>query len=176
MEQNKKPMDWLNRKLQDPDFRREFETEWASLRFTEEFESALERENQTKSGVARKLGKSRSFVTQCLRRGRNLTIKTMAELANSLGYELKISMKKRSANISTFDVTLESITLWKFRSDEVASQIDEGLDWSEYAVYVIGAHGDPEHERLEESQDPGLESIASNLQWVEPNTHDNLVH
>ena len=176
MELSKKPKDWLNRKLEDPEFRKEFETEWASLRFIEDFESALEREEQTKSGVARKLGKSRSFITQCLHRGRNLTIKTMVELAGSLGYELKISMEKRSPQSASFDVTLESFTVWHFESEKRASRFDPGLTWPSVVAYPLGAHEEPSRLPQEDQTDDPVEGVSPVLMWEESSAPNDLVH
>ena len=85
--------DWVDRQLEDPEFRRGFEQELVSQRFGDALQSALERQGITRSDLAKRLGKTRSAVTQVLRHGRNLTIKKMVELASAIGYEIEIELR-----------------------------------------------------------------------------------
>lgn len=90
---------WLDAKLRDPEYRAEFATEWPVMEFVEQVEEAIERTGTTKAALAERLGRSRAFVTQVLRRGRNLTVKTMAQLATALGYDVHISLVPASAGV-----------------------------------------------------------------------------
>lgn len=89
---------WLDERLDDPKFRELFEQEELSLRFIDQIEAALDDQNLKRSELAAKLGKSRSWVTQALRRGRNLTIKTMVELAQGLDLDLDIVACRRDSS------------------------------------------------------------------------------
>lgn len=84
---------WLAERMEDPDFRVSFAQEWVSLRFCEQIDDALNAKKMRRSELATKLGKSRAWVTQALRKGRNLTIKTMVELAHGLGLEIDIVVR-----------------------------------------------------------------------------------
>lgn len=55
---------------------------------------ALKEARVTRSELARRLGKSPGHVTQVLADGRNMTLRTLAELADALGYSVSVEMKK----------------------------------------------------------------------------------
>lgn len=63
------------------------------LSFVEQYKILLERENKTVADVANIIGTSRQNLNQKLNRN-NLTEKDMEQLANALGYNLEIIMKK----------------------------------------------------------------------------------
>ncbi len=54
----------------------------------EEITAAMDRAGATKADLAKALGKSRSFVTQILSSGRNLTLRTWAGVATALGHRV----------------------------------------------------------------------------------------
>jgi transcriptional regulator with XRE-family HTH domain len=64
------------------------------LEVTEALASALSREDVTKAQLAERLGKSKAFVSQILAGGRNLTLRTVADVANALGYRIKVAACK----------------------------------------------------------------------------------
>ena len=82
---------WVSRKLADPAFRVGVQQELASEQFCDALEAVLEQNELTRAELARRLGRSRAYITKALRRGRNLTIKTMVELLAACGYEIEIS-------------------------------------------------------------------------------------
>lgn len=47
----------------------------------------------SKADLARKLGKSKAFVTQCLSGGQNLTLRTLADLFGAIGYKIQFDAK-----------------------------------------------------------------------------------
>lgn len=87
---------WFQDALEDPEIRLAFDRERASMEFTEQLEHAMAAGGLSRADVARQLGRSRAFVSQALRRGQNLTIKTMAELSAACGFELHILLRRRS--------------------------------------------------------------------------------
>lgn len=90
--------DWLTLKLADPKFRLGFDQERASREFQDQLQSVLDSQRITRKVLAERLGKSAPFVSQCLRRGKNLTIATMTELAAACGFELHLLLKQQTAN------------------------------------------------------------------------------
>jgi transcriptional regulator with XRE-family HTH domain len=89
---------WLESQLADPEFRVEFDKERAASEFVDQLDSALRLKGITRSAFASRIGRSRAYVTQTLRRQANLTIKTMVELAAACGYELHLTLLPASAN------------------------------------------------------------------------------
>ncbi len=65
-----------------------FHEEMLILRATELVAMAMEQEHVSKAELARRLNKSKAFVTQCLNGGRNLTLRTLADLLAALGKEV----------------------------------------------------------------------------------------
>lgn len=67
---------------------RVYEQERFILQVQELIAAAIEKKQITRTTVAKALGKNRSFVTQALSGGRNLTLKSAADLAHACGYRL----------------------------------------------------------------------------------------
>ena len=66
------------------------------LDVTERLSEALSQEGITKAELAKRLGKTKGFVSQILSGGRNLTLRTIADVADSLGYRISIQLGKES--------------------------------------------------------------------------------
>lgn len=62
------------------------------LEVTEALCGAMKLRRVTRSELARRLGKSPAFVTQILAGGRNLTLKSLADVADALGARVRISL------------------------------------------------------------------------------------
>ena len=62
------------------------------LEVTEALAEAMSRDDVTKTELAQRLGKSKGFVSQILSGGRNLTLRTVADVADALGYRVKVRM------------------------------------------------------------------------------------
>lgn len=92
LRQIEKPTDWVTEQLRDPEVRAEFGAELPGVQFATKLERALEIRGMTRSSLAKRVGRSPAFVTQTLRRGRNLTIRTMATLADACGFRLDLDL------------------------------------------------------------------------------------
>jgi transcriptional regulator with XRE-family HTH domain len=79
--------------MQDPEFRKEFAIETFVAECTEVISRIMHQKQISKADLARRLGKSRAWVTQLLSGGRNVTVRTLAEVAYELNSELVISPK-----------------------------------------------------------------------------------
>lgn len=73
--------------------RRLLEQESLILEATELLSDLMASEGITKSELARRLGRSRAYVTQALRGQRNLTLRTLADLAGAVGYRVRLAAK-----------------------------------------------------------------------------------
>lgn len=61
---------------------------------TEALSELLEREGVTKAELARRLGKTKAAVGEALSGEANLTLRTIADLADALGYQVKVEAVK----------------------------------------------------------------------------------
>ena len=91
---------WLAEKIEDPETRVAFSQEWASFRFCEQVEDALETLGLTRADLAKRLNVSRAAITQALSEGesRNFTLETMARYAVALDFDLDIVLRPSNAS------------------------------------------------------------------------------
>ncbi len=83
--------DWLEA---DPEHHKLFEQERLIVDVAEEIYAVMERgEGMSRAGLAQRLGKSKAFVTQILSGSRNLTLRTIADIAGALGQRVEIRLK-----------------------------------------------------------------------------------
>jgi len=69
---------------------------------TEDILIALEDLNITKKELARKLGKSKSYVTQVLSGARNMTLGSMSDICFALGIEPKVTINVQPAKVAEY--------------------------------------------------------------------------
>ena len=81
----------LDEYLKDDEFRRLFAQEDLILEVTEKLCELLEKEKISRKELADRLGKSKGFVSQLLNGGRNLTLRTVADILHVLGYKLSLT-------------------------------------------------------------------------------------
>lgn len=84
---------------------------------------ALDREGMMKTSLAQNLGRTKGFVSQLLAGGRNLTLRTIADMADALGYRVKVVLEKEHRNDEIVEVlpsrTSETQQLeWALRAAE----------------------------------------------------------
>jgi transcriptional regulator with XRE-family HTH domain len=84
----------LDEYLKDKEFRRLFAQEDLILEVTETICELLEKEKVSRKELADRLGKSKGFVSQLLNGGRNLTLRTVADILNVLGYRASLTPSK----------------------------------------------------------------------------------
>jgi len=68
----------------------EFEAERLILRTTELILSMMNDEGVTRKELAQRIGKSKGHVSQLLNGERNMTLRTLAEMAHALGYAIGV--------------------------------------------------------------------------------------
>jgi transcriptional regulator with XRE-family HTH domain len=76
--------------MEDPEFRRLLSIETLVAEASEVIAKLMADQNVNKAELARRLNKSRSWVTQLLSGTANLTVRTLAEVAHALDAELKL--------------------------------------------------------------------------------------
>ncbi len=75
--------------MEDPKFREAFAIESAVAGAAELIAKSMDERGLSKSDLAKRLGKSRSWVTQLLSGESNVTIRTLAQVLHFLGQELQ---------------------------------------------------------------------------------------
>ena len=73
--------------------RRLLKQEELILEMTEALSAAIKEAGITRSEVAKRLGKTKGFVSQVLAGGRNLTLRTIADVADAIGISLTIRVE-----------------------------------------------------------------------------------
>ncbi len=76
--------------MESPEFRKLYAMEGLVIEAGEFIARRMQEQNVTKAELARRLGKSRAYVTQMLSGTTNLTLRTLAEVAYALGAEVKL--------------------------------------------------------------------------------------
>jgi transcriptional regulator with XRE-family HTH domain len=94
----------LDEYLEDEEFRRLFAQEDLILEVTETLCELLAKEKISRKELADRLGKSKGFVSQLLNGGRNLTLRTVADILHVLGYRASLTpfkegSKKQGSNV-----------------------------------------------------------------------------
>jgi len=80
--------------MHDPEFRRLLAQEELILEVTETICELLENEKVSRKELAERLGKSKGFISQLLGGGRNLTLRTVADILHVLGYRVTLTPYK----------------------------------------------------------------------------------
>ena len=83
--------------MNDPKFRKLLAQEELILEVTEIICDLLENEKISRKELADRLGKSKGFVSQLLNGGRNLTLRTVADILHVLGYRVALTPYKEGA-------------------------------------------------------------------------------
>ena len=83
------------------------------LDVTEAVSAAMQEEGITKAQLAKRMGRSKGFITQLLSGGRNLTLRTLAGLADALEARVTITVSKdrdsRPASSESPDLRVNNI-------------------------------------------------------------------
>lgn len=79
-----------------PEYDKLMEEERLILDGTELIFELLEKKGLTKSDLARLLGKTRGYVSQVLSGSRNMTLRTLAEMACALDYRIKLGARPKA--------------------------------------------------------------------------------
>lgn len=78
--------------MQDPQHRRVYEQESLAFEAAELISTLMDREGIKKAELAKRIGRSKAYVTQLLSGARNMTLHTFADLAFALGHQVRLSV------------------------------------------------------------------------------------
>ncbi|MDD2901764.1 MAG: helix-turn-helix transcriptional regulator [Syntrophales bacterium] len=87
-------MSLLEKYMEDPEVARLVVQGELIMEVTETLCELLEKEGVSRKELADRLGKSKGFVSQLLNGGRNLTLRTVADILHVLGYKVTLTPHK----------------------------------------------------------------------------------
>ncbi|MBM4273455.1 MAG: helix-turn-helix transcriptional regulator [Deltaproteobacteria bacterium] len=93
--------------LEDPEFAKLVAQGDLIMEVTETLCEILEEEKVSRKELADRLGKTKGFISQLLNGGRNLTLRTVADILHVLGYKVSLTpykevSKKQESNVIEF--------------------------------------------------------------------------
>lgn len=88
----------LEKYMEDPEVARLVAQGDLIMEVTETLCELLEKEKISRKELAERLGKSKGFVSQLLNGGRNLTLRTVADILYVLGYNVTITPHKKEVD------------------------------------------------------------------------------
>ena len=97
----------MDQYLEDPEFAKLMAQGDLIMEVTETLCGLLEKEKVSRKELAERLGKTKGFVSQLLNGGRNLTLRTVADILHVLGYKValkpdKLVTHRRDSNVIEF--------------------------------------------------------------------------
>jgi transcriptional regulator with XRE-family HTH domain len=94
----------LEKYLEDPEFAKLMAQGELIMEVTETICDLLEKEKISRKELAERLGKSKGFVSQLLNGGRNLTLRTVADILHVLGYKISLSPYKKGEQVQECNI------------------------------------------------------------------------
>jgi len=94
----------MDKYLEDPEFAKLMARGDLIMEVTETLCELLENEKITRKELANRLGKSKGFVSQLLGGGRNLTLRTVADILYVLGYKVTLTPYKEGEQRQEGDI------------------------------------------------------------------------
>lgn len=101
--------------LQDKQFARLMAQENLIMEVSESICKILEMEKIKRKDLAKRLGKTKGFISQVLNGGRNITLRTVADIAHSIDYDINFNMHKKRENIKRMSLCTD----WGNDQDEL---------------------------------------------------------
>lgn len=133
--------------MEDPEFRKLLAMEALAAEASEAISRLMAEQNVSKADLARKLNKSRAWVTQLLSGKANLTVRTLAEVVHALDSEVKLNAQapgwrlrakapvvKSQSVIYRMEQPITAETLFRLHTHELLPVGDEDLSQPKYAA------------------------------------------
>ncbi len=94
----------MDKYLEDPEFAKLMAQGDLIMEVTETICELLEKEKVSRKELAERLGKTKGFVSQLLNGGRNLTLRTVADILHVLDYKVSLTPQKirQESNVIQF--------------------------------------------------------------------------
>ena len=105
-----------------PENRRLLKQEELILEVTEMLSTALEESGVSQAELARRLGKSKGFVSQLFAGGRNVTLRTISDVADALGVRVVVTQGRASEPYKR--VISRTAIRWVTKSQETFRKTD----------------------------------------------------
>lgn len=86
---------YLEKHLEDKETAQLFAQEELLMDVTESICEVLEKENINRKELARRMKRSKAYISQLLNGGRNLTLRTLADILFALGYKVRFEIIKQ---------------------------------------------------------------------------------
>jgi transcriptional regulator with XRE-family HTH domain len=102
-----------------------FRQEELLLEATELLVSIMEENGITRTELARRIGKSKAFVTQCLSGDHNLTLRTLADLFTALEYKANLGAEPSNPACKVLP-RLYSVSAWALETSTI--DVSEVID------------------------------------------------
>lgn len=83
--------------MQDPEYRKHYAIEGLVIGSAELIATLMEQQGLSQADLAKRLGRSRAWISQLLSGRTNMTIRTLAELVYELGAEVKLDAQPLNA-------------------------------------------------------------------------------
>jgi len=94
----------MDKYLEDPEFAKLLAQGDLIMEVTETLCELLEKEKVSRKELAERLGKSKGFISQLLNGGRNLTLRTVADILHVLGYKITLTAFKEEVKRQEYNV------------------------------------------------------------------------
>lgn len=94
---------WVEQELNDPEAEREIQQERLVLDVTEAICEEMESRGISRADLARNLDTSRSYVTQLLSGSRNLTLRTLSDIAWACGARVQVQFESSQQPRTLFE-------------------------------------------------------------------------
>ncbi len=111
------------KEMKDSEFTKSLRQEKLILQLQEEICKLMESNKVSRIELANRLGRSKGFVTQILNNGRNLTLRTIADVFWALDAEITINVKPEEKRTSV--TIIEFPLLYQTREEKNAYQQEE---------------------------------------------------
>jgi transcriptional regulator with XRE-family HTH domain len=113
----------LEKYLEDSEFAKLMAQGELIMEVTETICELLEKEKISRKELADRLGKSKGFVSQLLNGGRNLTLRTVADILHVLGYKVALKpYREEGQKENIIEIPMKKIMLKKSTEKEVKRQ------------------------------------------------------
>ncbi len=120
---------------QSPAAQRYYAQDMAMLSVTAAIVEEMESQGVSRSELAQKIGCTKAFVSQVLNGSRNMTVRTIADLAWALGKEVHgVSLRDLGTTTVSRDAMNNHLDRWSLDQYEVVTSIDSTFDAGPSAI------------------------------------------
>lgn len=113
---------------ESPEYERMLAEEALILDVTEKVWELLESREMNKADLAKALGKSKAYVSQVLSGSRNMTLRTLADVADALGSSVKVVLRDKQAQSQWVEIGKLQVLTMEAPNGNITTPGDE--HWS----------------------------------------------